>query len=127
MNDYEVLIIIALLSLLLIIIVLYAIQGIILTRLNKLMYGEGTPMAWIPFANIYLLGKLTVNKSMGWILIGYLLSTMSLTITYPNTQKVYSLIPPQVKQLTDPIYDITIFILFIYAIYKYFKLKKDKV
>ena len=37
-----------------IILVVYIIQGVILTNLNKIMYGKGTPMAWLPIFNTYL-------------------------------------------------------------------------
>ena len=32
-------------------ITIYVVEGIFLNKLNKLMYGKGTPMAWIPIAN----------------------------------------------------------------------------
>ena len=59
---------------LILVIVLYVVLGIVLNKLNKLMYGKGTAMAWIPLANIYLLGKLTVSKLLGWILLVVLFS-----------------------------------------------------
>ena len=53
----------------LIILAIYIIEALILNTLNKKIYGEGTWQAWVPFANVYLLGKLTVNKTVGWILL----------------------------------------------------------
>lgn len=111
----------------LILIVLYVIQGIVLTKLNKIMNGKGTPMAWIPIANIYLLGKLTINKLAGWGLLVCILLTGTYTITFNNIQRVYTLFPNEIKEKIFIVFDIVTFVLFIYAIYKYFKLKKDKV
>lgn len=47
----------------------YVLMGIFLTKLNKLIYGKGTPLAWIPFANCYLLGKLVFNRIVGYCLL----------------------------------------------------------
>ena len=52
-----------------IVIAIYIATAIFLNKFNKLVYGKGTAKAWIPIANIYLLGKLTVNKFVGWILV----------------------------------------------------------
>ena len=46
-----------------ILIILWIIEGIIINKLHKEMYGKATALAWVPFCNIYLLGKLTVNKT----------------------------------------------------------------
>lgn len=50
-------------------IILYILEATLLSKLNKLMYGKETALAWIPIANIYLLGKLTVNETVGWALL----------------------------------------------------------
>lgn len=109
----------------LILVILYIIQGIILTKLNKLMYGKGTPMAWIPIVNIYLLGKLTIHKIVGWSFIICMVLTGTFTVTINNVQKVYTLFPNEIREIIYVILDITTFALFFYAIYKYFKLKKE--
>jgi len=109
----------------LILLILYVIQGIILTKLNKLMYGKGTPMAWIPIVNTYLLGKLTIHKIVGWSFIACMILTGTFTVTINNVQKVYTLFPAEIKEIIYIIFDIVTFALFLYAIYKYFKLKKE--
>lgn len=53
-----------------IVIVIYVVESLLLNKFNKLIYGQGTALAWIPIANTWLLGKLVFNKLGGWILIG---------------------------------------------------------
>ena len=55
-----------------VVILIYILVGILLNKLNKVMYGKGTALAFIPFCNVYLLGKLTINKIVGWVLLGCL-------------------------------------------------------
>lgn len=85
------------------VITIYVIQAIILTKLNKKMYGKGSALAWIPFANLYLLGKLTVNEIVGWILV--------VSNFVFNDEKYYNL-----KFLV-------ILLFYVYAVIKYFQLK----
>ena len=59
----------------LIIIGIYVAQAIFLNKFNKLVHGKGTALAWIPICNIYLLGKLTINKIVGWVLVACILIT----------------------------------------------------
>ena len=58
-----------LIAILILIIIMYVFMGVFLGKLNKLIYGKGTPMAWIPLLNTYLMGKLVVNKVFGMILV----------------------------------------------------------
>ena len=58
-----------LIAILILIIIMYVFMGVFLGKLNKLIYGKGTPMAWIPLLNTYLMGKLVVNKVFGIILV----------------------------------------------------------
>lgn len=70
-----------------IIVIVYIVTGIVLTILNKLMYGKGTPMAWIPVFSTYLLGKLTVNKLFGWVLVIGIFITGNYTTTVNGVEK----------------------------------------
>ena len=103
----------------------YVAQGIILTKLNKLMYGKGTPMAWIPLANVYLLGKLTVNKIVGWVLIAFFILSCSVSISINGNETTYGILPENIRSIVSTIYSLVAFVLFIYAIVKYVKLKKS--
>lgn len=102
----------------------YVTTGIILFKLNIILYGKGTPMAWIPFCNIYLLGKLTVNKWMGWLLIILgLISTLFQIDLMGNNVIGGTLLPPGIVLLISTGYSIIVLILFIYAIIKYIRLR----
>ena len=46
-------------------IALYIAFAVFLNNFNKKVTGTSTVMSWIPFANVYLLGKLTFNKDAG--------------------------------------------------------------
>ncbi len=94
-----------------IVIAIYVIQGLILNGLNKKIYGTGAWQAWVPVANIYLLGKLTINKIGGIVL---------LIIWF------FSGGDEGIGKLLGQIYDVAIFVLFIYAIVKYSQLKNGK-
>ena len=49
---------------------IYIAVGIFLNKFNKLLYGQGTALAFVPVGNLYLMGKLAFNKAVGYILIG---------------------------------------------------------
>lgn len=109
-----------------IVIIIYILIAIFLNKFHKLVNGKGTTMAFIPIANIYLLGKLTVNKIVGYLLIlgVFLKGTCSSTIN--GEEKVYTILPENIKGTFISIYNILIFGLLIYAIIKYKKLKQEK-
>lgn len=54
---------------LLVIILEFVIIGLFLNKYNKLLYEEGTILAFIPLAQTYLLGKLAFNKLIGIIMV----------------------------------------------------------
>jgi hypothetical protein len=47
--------------------VIYFFMAIGLSKIANRLGEKKSWMAWIPFCNIYLLGKLSFNKIMGWI------------------------------------------------------------
>lgn len=108
-----------------IIIAIYIVQGIFLNKLNKLMYGKGTAMAWIPIANTYLLGKLTVNKIVGWVLVACMFLTSTFTTTINGVEKSYTILPESISSIISPLYSLAVIGLLIYAIVKYNKLKNE--
>ena len=72
--------------------VIYIITSIFMNNLHKKIYGKGTALAWIPYARTYLLGKLAVNKLIGWIYLGVsLVSTM--TVSTGKEGETSALIP----------------------------------
>ena len=99
-------------------IILYVIYATSLNKLNRLMYDKETSIAWIPIANIYLLGKLTIHKIFGFILaIGSLLG-ISVTITNNNIPKTYSILPENFQAVYYIIYCGIFVTLFVYALIK---------
>ena len=106
-------------------IVVYVLVAIFLNKFNKLVYGKGTALAWIPICNIYLLGKLSFNKIVGWVVVvcSFLVGTYSTTIDGVTTTK--TILPSAIATPFMYIYDIALLGLYIYAIVKYFKLKKQ--
>lgn len=108
-----------------ILIILWIIEGIIINKLHKEMYGKATVLAWVPFCNIYLLGKLTVNKTVGWALAISKILTYTITTTVNSVQKTYSILPSSISTLLSGIVGIITFCLLIYAIVKYKRLEKS--
>ena len=110
---------------LIIVIAIYVVIAIFLNKFNKLVYGKGTAMAWIPIANIYLLGKLTVNKAVGWVLVICTFLTDEITTTINEVETTRTIIPGKLGSILSTITSLATSGLFIYAIVKYNKLKKD--
>ncbi len=104
--------------------VLYILIAIFLNKYNKLVYGKGTPLAFIPICNVYLLGKLTVNKLVGWLLVLVPLLTGTTTTEINGVETTHTLLPPKISQIISTVYGVTVFILLIYGIVQYFQLKK---
>lgn len=84
-------------------------------------------MGWVPIANIYLLGKLTFSKIVGWILIGLIFSTATLTITINGIENKYKLFPDDINIIVSRLLALLILGLFIYAIIKYIIIKNDRI
>ena len=108
----------------LIIIGIYVAIAIFLNKFNKLVYGKGTALAWIPICNVYLLGKLAVNKIVGWVLVVCVFLSASYTTTVNDVTTVHTLLPEGISNVVSTIYSLATFVLLIYAIVKYNKLKK---
>lgn len=115
-----------LILILVIVIAIYIAIGIFLNKFNKLVYGKGTPMAFIPLVNIYLLGKLTISKPVGLILVFVPILTGTLTTNINGEENTYSLFPADISSKINLVVSIVTLGLLIYAIFLYFKLKKEK-
>jgi len=99
---------------------IYVLCAVLLNKLNKALYGKTTWMAWIPPFNIYLLGKLTIHKVFGWILLLAFLAGTTVTVELNGVSKTYSLIS---KDIQEPYIIVISSITLILYIYGYFKLK----
>lgn len=105
--------------------IIYVVQAIFLSKFNKLKNGYGTAMGWVPIANIYLLGKLTFNKIVGLLLVVLIFSTSTLTITINGVENKYKLFPDDINAVVSKLLMLLILELFIYAIIKYIRIKKE--
>lgn len=114
-------ILLVLLVILIFVIVLYVLQGIFLFKFNKLVYGRGTALAWLPICNIYLLGKLTFNSTVGWCFVVMSFLTTRFSITIDGVEKTYAILPQSICSL----YSVVVLGVFVYAIAKYVELKKS--
>jgi hypothetical protein len=109
-----------------IIFVIYICIALLLNKLNKLIYGKGTWMAFIPIFNIYLLGKLTINKVVGFILVLCIFLSGYFSTTINGVEKVYAILPGDARIMVGSFSSIITFVLLIYAIVKRKRLKKEK-
>ena len=101
--------------------VIYIITSIFMNNLHKKIYGKGTALAWIPYARTYLLGKLAVNKLIGWIYLGVsLVSTM--TVSTGREGETSTLIPG-----LSGLVSVATLTLYIMAIIKNGKLKRGEI
>lgn len=108
---------------------MYIANGIITYKLNKKIYGKGTPMAWIPVFNYYLTIKLAINKMVGIIAMILLILTTNLSITTTNSYglsevKSFSIIPSPIAGIVSNAVSLLIIICFILNIIKLVKLNK---
>lgn len=105
--------------------IIYLLKVNFLNKFNKLIYGKFTVMSLIPIFDIYLLGKLTINKVFGLILVICLFLIARYTVVINGNVKTYAIFPENINKFVLLIYCFIIFGLLIYAIIKYNKLKKQ--
>jgi len=105
--------------------ILYILFSIFLNKFNKIVYGKQTVMAGIPLFNVYLLGKLTINKAFGWLLVIGIFLTSSITANVNGIEKTSSILPSKIMPIYSSIYYLVSFIVLILGIVKYFRLKKE--
>lgn len=106
-------------------IALYVVIAKFLNNLNKLIYGKSTVLAWIPILDIYLLGKLAVNKFVGWALVVSAFLSSTYSTTKDGMEFTVSILPEGARSIISTIYGFALLGSFIYAIIKYNKLNKD--
>lgn len=102
--------------------ILYVIFSSILSKANKTIYEEKNIFAWIPIFNLYLLGKIAINKIIGVILV-LLVFLIGSLISIPYFQNV---IPSYIIDILSLVFIFVIIILFFIVLAKYFKIKKRK-
>lgn len=101
----------------------YIAVGILVNRFSFLLYGKKNHLAWLPFYQIYLLGKLVINQLVGWVLgIGGVFYCLIIFSVNENSflSKAFTIVYSNYVSF----YSIVIVGIYIYAIFKYRKLKK---
>ena len=108
-------------------IAIYIVCSKFLSNFNKLKYGKGTILAWLPFTSIYLMGKLAFNELAGWGLLVICILSSSYTVTVNGVETVQTIAPASIQGPLSKIYPLLNFGVFVYCIIKYNKLKKSGV
>ena len=86
-----------LIMLIIVVMICYVALAIFLTNFSKKIEGKPNIMAWIPFSNIYLLGKLTFSKDVGYGLLALLILSCTLTLKIDRMTIILSL--PSILQM----------------------------
>ena len=104
------------LFLFLFLIIVYIVVSWLLSDMNQLLYGKKNVIAWIPVANVYLLGELILSKPVGYALSGGLVLITLLNIFIDSNSLI---------SILSIIYFLILLGSIGYAIYKYFDLRKS--
>ena len=105
-------------------ITIYIVCSKFLSNFNKLKYGKGTILAWLPFTSIYLMGKLAFNELAGWGLLVICILSSSYTVTVNGVETVQTIAPASIQGPLSKIYPLLNLGVLVYCIFKYNKLKK---
>ena len=108
-------------------ITIYIVCSKFLSNFNKLKYGKGTILAWLPFTSIYLMGKLAFNELAGWGLLVICILSSSYTVTVNGVETVQTIAPASIQGPLSKIYPLLNLGILVYCIFKYNKLKKYSV
>lgn len=106
----------------LLIILAYSIVSVLINKLNNVINGKTTILAWIPVTNTYLLGKLVVNKVIGILLSVLLLFGIIISFNIPGLENIKNLIPSGVVLPYKVCYGLLIIVLLLIG-----KSKLDKI
>ena len=105
---------------------IYIAIAIFLNKFHKLVYGKGSALCWIPVANSYILGKLTINNIYGWVLVICTLLNASISINNNGQNTTVGNLPESTSSPISIIFGIVQLITLIYAIVKYNKIKNEE-
>lgn len=115
-----------LIMLIVVVMICYVALAIFLTNFSKKIEGKPNIMAWIPFSNIYLLGKLTFSKDVGYGLLALLILSCTLTLKIDRMTIILSL-PSILQMILGAAFAGAFVAVLIFGIRKYEKLKKEKI
>ena len=105
------------------VIIVYVLIGLFLNSFNKLVEGRGSVFAFIPIGNLYLLGSLTFNSTMGIILVlcSFVVSLLSFQPLYESLFAKW--LPPEMITQISNYYAIFFTATLLMGIVKYLGLK----
>lgn len=109
-----------------IVIILFFITSITLSKYNVKKNGYYSVLAWIPFARLYLLGKFTIHKLFGFLLMIGIILSGKIILDVDGVEKTYSFLPENIRII---VFYTTITIetfLFALLFFKYEKRKQRK-
>ena len=107
-------------------IVIFIIQALITNKLNKTLYGNSSIFAFIPFLNMFTLGKVCADEIVGFVLMVMLILCFRLEIGILGVEKTFALIPESTSSILFPYCIFLIGCLFVYSIFKFFRSIKEK-
>ena len=80
-----------------IVIILFFITSITLSKYNVKKNGYYSVLAWIPFARLYLLGKFTIHKLFGFLLMIGIILSGKIILDVDGVEKTYSFLPENIR------------------------------
>ena len=104
----------------------FILQALITNKLNKSLYGRASIFAFIPFLNMFTLGKVCADEIVGFVLMVMLILCFRLNITIAGVDKTFALIPESTSSVLFPYCLFLICCLYIYSIFKFFRVLKEK-
>lgn len=107
-----------LIGILIIILLIYIALAFYFSRFHKLLYGSRSIMAFLPIFNIYILGKLVLNRILGLFLV--------LVAGGIGGLYYYKIIPDwKVLLICIGGYAACLFIIYIYSVFKYDRVRSE--
>lgn len=103
-------------------VILYVIQALLISELNRLIYGRGNWLAWVPGFNVYLLGKLTLGPTVGLLLVIAMVLGGTYTTTVNGVKITKPLLPEEISTPIFTFYCVAMVVVFVLAIIKFIKL-----
>ncbi len=101
------------------IIIAYILVSLLLNSYHKLIYKEKSVLAFFPFTNLYVLGKLVYNKTLGYVLVTWFIMIMEFNLNIFNYNLTISLFSSDIRFVIMIIYLSIIFLMLIYITIKY--------
>lgn len=105
---------------------LYILFAVFLNNFHKVHCGQSALSAFLPILNVYILGKLAINKIYGWLLLLTLLFLGSeLIITEFGLLDINPIIPISMRKYVYIGYGIILLITYIFSVFKYDRIKSE--